>query len=829
MIPTKDNQEEYLAYKYEQTTKDSVYGLSKDLHDKGYQYDDKGIYIPFPDKTNPEFYLKVSRSDSKKPEIFYAWAKQEGNAFRILSRHKSTKLILDVDSTLNKNLMEAGEIAGISVDKETFKNFIMAFKNAIINSHRLDILKDIDFEFPEVEKEENKEPIEDFEPEEVFSFDSYSKLIQEEALAIINDGTLYEKYVDSISITHAGNTAIKEQLALITVSLFIGEPIHTELNALSGKGKTDISTETVKNIPDIYVNHLSTVSPKNIYYDRDSYGKFNILIFDDVKLTENNIDLLKVLTDNNKPVKEIRTIIDQKAVRFTLDGTFLVILTYAKDNPDEELLNRLYRLNMVIDESNESKIKNKIKENTVVNAGKNKIISKSREFIQAAIQYLIEQDIKIFNPFTVLFDPSGLSNRNISHFITMVKSKSFFHTNTLKPINFAGKRIYIGSYDDFDAVGKIWSHELDTQKYKLNSTQKKILEILPEKTRDEAADEVESKLKLHNFADTKEKAAIMDTLFTREKISKLVGVSKDTVRYYLDQSKGTATTLCDKDLVGRFPFDPDKSNSPLVYYKIKKSKEEYETAWEVWKKENSMHFNTFESKITILLSLLYMVNITVNKRGENFLKNYCENENHYIDFNDYDSYYNFINDALSNFNLDEYAIKLEDARFSDLKGMIDLFESPNNIGEKNKKNSQDLNSMNFSRHEKVTENAQNEDSTNISYGVSDFPCVTKQQDSTSIFNHDVKHPDDALKVCKLLVNRDLTCDEIFDEMYGEVEMFDSDEEDCYYMSLEELLNSLDMGDYISWYSNENNETVYCINSQLKQVIQDNEFTIKNEG
>ena len=44
-----------------------------------------------------------------------------------------------------------------------------------------------------------------------------------------------------------------------------------------------------------------------------------------------------------------------------------------------KLLNRLYKLNMIINEDNESVIKNKIKQNTIINAGHNEIISKSRE------------------------------------------------------------------------------------------------------------------------------------------------------------------------------------------------------------------------------------------------------------------------------------------------------------------------------------------------------------------------------------------------------------------------------------------------------------------
>ena len=324
---------------------------------------------------------------------------------------------------------------------------------------------------------------------------------------------------------------------------------------------------------------------------------------------------MKVLSDNNKPVKELKTVIDKKAVNFTLPGKFLVIITYAKDNPDEELLNRLYKLNMNIDDNSKPLIKNKIKINTVINSDENKIISKSRLIIQAAIQYLIEQDFEIFNPFVVLFDPTSLENRNIKHFIAMVKSKSFFHTTDLKKINFAGKNIYIGSYDDFKHVAEIWSKEADTQKYKLNDKEKLILDILPEKTCDEAINDVGNELVKYKSSTATEQAKILDSLDTRKTISKRIGVNETTVRNYLDRSQGTAKSLVDAGLVNRIRFNTDNNNSPWVYYKVKKEDNYEKTLWHDWQIEDAKHFNTFKDKIKILLSLLYLANITVNERG----------------------------------------------------------------------------------------------------------------------------------------------------------------------------------------------------------------------
>ncbi|WP_296857153.1 hypothetical protein [uncultured Methanobrevibacter sp.] len=748
----------------------SIYNV-KELAEDGYLYDNTGIYIPYHPDTR-DIYLKISRNPNKKCELIYAWVEKKNDHFKQYRFFTNDKLINQEDTKFNRSLSNAGRNSDLFSCDDCYKNFSKEFKSKILFADCLEVFKELDFEFPEDEKEleEKTKP-----KEEVFGFDSYPELIQEEALAIINDGSLYEKYVDSISITHAGNDAIKKQLALISVSLFIGEPIQTELNANSGKGKTDVTSETVKNIPDVYVHHLSTVSPKNIYYDKDSYGAYNILIFDDVILNEDNISLLKVLTDNNKPVKDIRTVIDKKPVRFALEGKFLVIITYAKDNPDEELLNRLYKMNIiVVNEDDESNIKNKIKDNAVINSGNNQIISKSREFIQAAIQYLIEQDIEIYNPFALLFNPTSLENRNINHFISMLKSKSFFHTNKLKYIEFAGKKIYIGSYEDFWHVAEIWAENLDTQKYKLNDKQQRILDFLPEKTRDEALEDRDDTLEeYYGCIDSVEEDNILNKQYTRQTISKFIGVSETTVRNYLDRSQGTAKSLLDYRLIGRIKFDPTNSNSRWTYYKVKQDGKK--TTWHNWQKENAKHFDTFKSKIRILLSLLYLANIVINKEGHAYLKKYCEDETNTIDLNDYDSYYNFINNAITNFDFEKYAVSLEYATPDEINYMINLFSFPENAAKKNERGGQNQNFATFADHPKIAENASNSHTTLISNGDSNLPSAAKQWDSkknttpsevinSTILKNDLTPQEYSLLICGFLTTQDMNKKDLYHKL-----------------------------------------------------------------
>ena len=586
----------------------SIYKVTEELNN--YKYDETGIYIPF---NHENIYLKASRTESKKSEVIYTWTKYINNSFQTLTIYRSNKLINEEDKKLVDNLLTTAKNAGLEFDEDELVLFVSTFKSTIIKANCLNVLKEIDFEFPEdVEIEEEQET-------NTISFLDYDKLIQKEAISMLEKDSLFDNILSSISWTHEGNMELKKQLPLILSSVFIDQPVHTELNADTGVGKTDIIIETSKNYPPCYIHILRTVSPKNIYYDRDSYGKYNILIFDDVVLSEPMIEVIKELADNNKPVKELKTVIDGKSRTFTLEGKFLVILTYAKQNPDEELLNRLYKLNIIIKkEASKTSIKHKIQTNAVIDSDNNEIIKRSRLIIQAAIQYLIEKDIIVFNPFTLLFDPSYLNNRNIKGFITLVKSKTFFHVEKRKSIEINNGAIYIGSYEDYRFVKELWDKSAETQELKLNSKQIKILDYLPEKTREDAYKDNENALKKYKESNSREdKEKILEDEYTRRNISIATGININTLRNYLDKSQGTAKSLEDLGLIGKIKFDSDNPSSQWTYYKVKKNDEDNGcVACEI---ENNKQINALKFKLDILYSLLTLSNISINEDGWEYL------------------------------------------------------------------------------------------------------------------------------------------------------------------------------------------------------------------
>ncbi|WP_405309892.1 hypothetical protein [Methanobrevibacter sp.] len=792
----------------------SIYNVNE-LSDFGYLYDSDNAYVPYPNKENPTHYLGISRTESKKSEIVYSWVKKNDDEFDILTVHKSEKLVSEKDSKLTEHLQNAAENAGIELD-DTFSGFVKSFRKTIIQSLTLEVLKNPNFVFPKPPEDELEAEIEEPLPQ-IKPFKDYPKLIRTEALKIINDGRLFDELINSISLTHEGNKDLKKQLILILASVFIDEPVHTELNADTGVGKTDIIAETSKNFPNDYVHVLRTVSPKNIYYDRESYGDYNIIVFDDVVLTDSIIEVIKELADNNKKVKELKTVYDGKSQTFTLPGKFLVILTYAKANPDEELLNRLYKLNIIVKGKDEkSNIKHAIKDNALINADNNKLIDRTRYIMQAAIQYLVEQNIQVFNPFVTLFDPTTFSNRNIKAFVSLVKSRSFFHTNDLKSVEIMGQKIYIGSYKDYEDVVNMWADSSEVQQYKLNAKQLSVLDLLPSFTSDEAHEYNQEILEKAESADTLVKEEqIKAKLFTRRNIANATGINENSIQNYLDYSKGTAKTLMDYGLIGRRKLYPDKDKSPWTYYKIKRNNNVENTLRHNRQIENEQAFDTLYYKIKIIMSFLLLSNISINKAGYDYLENYCMNYSDPIKLDDYDSYYNFIKCAIDNFDVKKYANKLDQVTHSDLVYISNKWSALKKLDDFNKTPSL-ASQETFDEHGESESNVSDNESGKKSNVISEMTMMIKGIDSSEIFNTNIDDKDLALKVCALLFDQNMDEENLFDKIYGPSGTEDPKDEIYNRMQLNDVVYHLEMEEYI--FLTETEYDCYQLSEELRNNL-----------
>lgn len=685
---------------------ESIYYIDEELIKENWEFNDNGVYIYFPKDLNGDaevdtdtdeaeplnkkqnIFLKIHRNfdTRKKIELVFQWVEKINKNEYENKRKFTFDHTLDIGDekvlkSLNQDIAFSGRQSNISSSEDMYTSFVNYFLDKINDSKSLKVLKDENHVFPVIEEEEEKEE----EPVLVQNqtFRDYDDIIQKEALILLKKDELFDKIKNSIALTHEGNKNIKDRLPLIFASIFVGDPVQTEMNADTGTGKTDSAIETAKNFPEQYIKIKTNISPKNMYYDRDSYGCYNIVIFDDVELTEEIVNVMKELSDNKKPIKKLETVIEGKAKQYELPGKYLIILTYAKGNPDEELLNRLYKLNIIVEEGDSSnKIKDKILDNAIIDADNNEIISRNRLIIGAAIQYLVDKKIKIFNPFTLLFNPHEYRNRDIKVFISFVKSKTFFHSLKRKIVEINGEKYCIGSFEDFGFVVDIWKEDNQTQKYKLNNKQLKILDILPEKTRVEAYADNELELYEYQGAEKSRKDEILSRQYTRKRIAKETGINENTVRNYLDKSKGTAKTLLDYGLIDRFVFDNDNDRSPYIYYKIKKDGEGLDSSksnCHDCQIEYDSQINKQYFKIKVIYNLFRLSNIVLNKEGYIYLLNYCDNYETEIAVNDYDTYYNFINNTITNFDFNKYSINLSKAKYSDIEYMASLETNINNL------------------------------------------------------------------------------------------------------------------------------------------------------
>lgn len=669
--------------------KESIYAIPLELQDKGYYSDETGIYCLLENG----YYLKMWRISTKgntNKTYCYAYYDYDNDVLNP-STIKLDKGIYDygndgdkkgLHKTLNQQLGYQTEFInwkrcrredgkGFVTDNlsSIYKDFMDLLQKGII----INVLTDNYKPKEEVEPEKNEEKT---ATKKTKSFEEYPTQIQKDALQIIEKGKLFNNIKETAQLTHANDNKLIETLILIHASIYSGTPVQTIVGGETGKGKTDITQTIAENYPKDHIFYLRTFSPKYIYYDKDNFNEdYNILLIDDVDLSKTaNIEVIKELTDNKKIVKELRTVIDGKAVTFTLKGKFIVILTYAKTNPDLELGNRLFNTGIITDKNKESKVKHQIKSNTIIGTDNNSIIKQLQETNQCAITKLIEDNYEIFNPYLLFMNPEQFNNRDVSSFINLVNAHTFYNIQLRNTIKIGDKNIKIGTKEDIEKILNLWDSK--TQKYKLNTRQQQILKLdLAEYTLEEAMEQQQKTIKEYNETDsTGYKEKIKRKQWSRERIAKETESNINTIRFDLDTNKSDTNneTLYSLGLIERYRFDPEVNNSMWVYYKPKIENNEkslksdksymYGCTNEMYRQNISL-----KDKISIIINLLYMYNYVVNERDIIYIKNHCEEFPNIVDD---DSMFCFINEFFNSYK--DLVLKNENTSIIDIKNMFDL-------------------------------------------------------------------------------------------------------------------------------------------------------------
>lgn len=683
---TKDNinkKNTNLEDELKELTDLSIYKPDKLLMEKGYRYNSDGLFCPF--DTNPQYYLRIGRN-ANSYEYSIGLLNADNEFETKTSKYYNSKPITVINDTRDKQLKNQVKININPEYPEESKPFYDGILERDLNRFSIELSNVSDFEqitkdFKVYEEEKAKElesVPEDVHEEEVFyTFEDYPSEIREIAIKIIEEDKLFDTIIDTVSILHKGNDKLKESLVLVCGTVYIDEPVQTEISAKTGAGKTNIVLAVVDNYPVHHVKVLRTVSSKNIYYDFESYNDdFNILVHDDVLLSEGNIETEKELTDNRKKIKELKTVNKEsgtnKAVTYRLKGTFLNIYTYAKTNPDEEFSDRLFK-GFIEEDTKKSEVKNFIKRNALIKIKDNKDLKLLNQINQCSIQYLIERNVSVFNPFILLLNPEEFNNRDISNFISLANAKTFYHYSKRRQIRVKDKTVLLGTYEDYKYIMDRW--DTDIQKYKLSENQKAILNCISVyDSLEDFHEYVEGKSLEYKSAESSgTKTAIKEELDTIKSLSKRLGINSRTLKVDLDGSTEgrNKKNLEELGLIEKVLLDEDEYKSPYVYGRIKADIEE-----EVSISNKSIdtidifelypYFNALEVKRSILNYLLHGYNFSNIYKGGMFLNNFCSNYNEPI--TDYDSLCNFIESFIIEFE------KLPDNEGIDIDNIFNNFQ-----------------------------------------------------------------------------------------------------------------------------------------------------------
>ena len=690
------NVDETLEKNPEKETLENPYKLDDVLLKDGNMFDNTGVYFHFkpsfqragvdPDndrfKTKDNIYLFATRNPDKKLEINFKWAFKTPDGF-MKARGFNIDFLLDIGDekdlkALNKKVSFSGGKNHNPASDGTYVQFVEHFTDLISTAQCLEVFKDNEYIFPEPVDEETKEDVETVKHPQCFA--DYPEKIQHEALDIINNGSLFEEMQHSVSITHAGHKTTRNALLLMESSLFVDDGAHGLLGGESGGGKTDLAIACALNLPAKNVHIISSNSPKNIFYDFESYDdEFNIIIFDDIVLNDEIIALCKLLTDNKVKEKVHQTVINGKPEKFVLKGKYEVIITYAKDLPDEELANRLFNIGVNIVDKGESKkdVKYKIRDNKLIKADENPLIKEIREPIRAGVQYMLEQKPRVYNPYLSMFDPVNFNNRDINHLVSITNARTFFELNKRKTVQLNDEtRLTIGSIEDLHFVYDIWARDGEAQKFKLSELQKQVLDLLPEMTDKEAfdyVDDLNSKLASQSRAYKKK---LLDDEPLLKSLAKKLGVNPSTLKHALDRfTEGNKKSLCEIGLVDKIQLDENNPKSANFYYKIKNDGNASKLSKSNVQDMQIAFAHAFDSSIvkqTIIIDLLIYANIIVNERGEGVLKKYCKDSDVELTSNPYNAMIEFLQGFFDILDNEKHCVAFEEASREDMLKMFTL-------------------------------------------------------------------------------------------------------------------------------------------------------------
>ena len=165
---------------------------------------------------------------------------------------------------LNQKASATGRDIGIPASKGSYVAFIDDMRKDILRCSGLEVLKDKDYEWPDVDATDEEDAADN-----PSCFNEYPEDIQDGAMYLINNNLLLDNIISSVSSIQYGNNDFKRSLILIPTTPYVKEPQQTMLDGKRGAGKTSLILEIAENFPNKDIFHYQSFSAKTIFYDKD--------------------------------------------------------------------------------------------------------------------------------------------------------------------------------------------------------------------------------------------------------------------------------------------------------------------------------------------------------------------------------------------------------------------------------------------------------------------------------------------------------------------------------------------------------------------------------
>ena len=304
---------------------------------KGYDWDSSGLYIPYtfryennPD--NRDIYLKIERVPDKKTDfIIYSWNYKVNGEYKRLNFFRRNILPVEEEiesggkSSINRKLSHTGRLALLDAEKGSYKEFMENLIIQITNSPSLEVFKELDYEFPIPEEDDeeiedsgaiNKE-IQKFHQRQNLTLTDEDVQIAMEVRDKIHDEGLIPYYDSFVEKFHKGThkAIYRKHLGGVNVIRNRGSYfLSTLADAMEGKSLED-KIAFLLMIPEIYIFERDDMSLSSF----SRYSDIDVRFFERVLIYFGDFGNKKAYEKVEEVFDAIKKLITEK--RFSRDLT----------------------------------------------------------------------------------------------------------------------------------------------------------------------------------------------------------------------------------------------------------------------------------------------------------------------------------------------------------------------------------------------------------------------------------------------------------------------------------------------------------------------------